>query len=169
MTNPTNATGDGAYELVRQRDQLRAWIAKLDEVQTGTPSRVAQRVRADYEDRLRRVTEDLAAHGEEIERALEQVRADLAAAEERRAHAGDAFDEQELRFTIGELDDAAWGQARPGLENEVAEADEAVARAREEVERLATLSTEISGGGAEEAAAEPESAPEEPAGETEEA
>src|SRR5437868_2784056 len=125
MTNPTNAPGDGAYELVRQLHQLRAWIAKLDEVQPGQASLLAPR---------RRVTEDLAAHGEEIERALEQVRGDLAAAEERRAHAGDAFDEQELRFTIGELDDAAWSQARPGLENEVVEADIAVGRARDEVE-----------------------------------
>ncbi|HEV7590026.1 MAG TPA: hypothetical protein VGO40_18055 [Longimicrobium sp.] len=145
MTTPTNAAGDGVHELVRQRDQLRAWIAKLDEVQAGAPSRVTQRVRADYEDRLRRVTGDLSAHGEEIRRGLDEQREQLAAAEERRAHAGDALEETRLRHLIGELDEGAWDEARQPLEAEAAAADEAVAQARAEVDRLSTLSTEIAG------------------------
>lgn len=148
MTTPTNAAADGVHELVRQRDQLRAWIAKLDEVQTGAPSRVTERVRADYEDRLRRVTGDLSAHGEEIRRGLDDQREQLAAAEERRTHAADALEETRLRHLIGELDEAAWDQARQPLEAEAAAADDAVSQARAEVERLSTLSTEIAGGDA---------------------
>jgi len=149
MTTPTNAAADGVHELVRQRDQLRAWIAKLDEVQTGAPSRVTERVRADYEDRLRRVTGDLSAHGEEIRRGLEEQREQLAAAEERRTHAADALEETRLRHLIGELDEGAWNEARQPLEAEAAAADQAVAEARAEVERLATLSTEIAGDAAQ--------------------
>jgi hypothetical protein len=145
MTTPTNAAADGVHELVRQRDQLRAWIAKLDEVQTGAPSRVTQRVRADYEDRLRRVTGDLSAHGEEIRRGLQEQQEQLAAAEERRAHAADALEETRLRHLIGELDEGAWEEARQPLEAEAAAADQAVEQARAEVERLSTLSTEVSG------------------------
>jgi hypothetical protein len=148
MTTPTNAAADGVHELVRQRDQLRAWIAKLDEVQTGAPSRVTERVRADYEDRLRRVTGDLSAHGEEIRRGLDEQREQLAAAEERRAQAADALEETRLRHLIGELDEAAWDQARQPLEAEAAAADQAVAQAQAEVDRLSTLSTEIAGGDA---------------------
>jgi len=160
MTMPTNAAADGVPELVRQRDQLRAWIAKLDEVQTGAPNRVTQRVRADYEDRLRRVTEDLSAHGEEIRRGLEGLREQLSAAEERRAHAADALEETRLRHLIGELDEGAWEQAREPLEAEAAAADQAVAQAQGEFERLSTLSAEISGAAAE---PEPEEEQDEPA------
>ncbi|HSU12724.1 hypothetical protein [Longimicrobium sp.] len=145
MTTPTNAA-DGVHELVSQREQLRAWIAKLDEVQTGAPSRVAQRVRADYEDRLRRVTEDLSAHAEEVQGQLESLRGELEAAEERRAHAADALEEMRLRHLIGELDAGAWDRARSPLEADVATAEEALARTRGEVERLSVLSGEIGGG-----------------------
>lgn len=159
MTDSANAAADGGvHELVRQREQLRAWISKLDEVRTDAPSRVAERVRADYEERLRRVTEELSAHGEEIQRALEEQRQALAAAEERRAHAGDALEETRLRHLIGELDEGAWEQARQPLEAEAAAADEAVARARAEVERLAALSGDVAGG-ATPGAEEPETAP----------
>lgn len=148
MTTHTPPAGDGVHGLVSQRDQLRAWIAKLDEVQTAAPSRVTERVRADYQDRLRRVTEDLSAHGEEIRRGLEEVRGQLAAAEERRTHAADALEETRLRHLIGELDDAAWERARQPLEDEAAAADEAVAGASAEVDRLSTLSAEIDAGDA---------------------
>ncbi|HEX8907382.1 MAG TPA: hypothetical protein VF771_21195, partial [Longimicrobiaceae bacterium] len=154
MTTPTNA-GEGVGELVAQRDQLRAWIAKLDEVQTGAPSRVAERVRADYQDRLQRVTEELAAHAEEVQRSLESMRAELQSAEERRGQAVDALEEMRLRHLIGELDEPAWDRARQPLERDVSGAEEAVARARNEVERLSVLSAEIGGGGAQ-AEAEPE-------------
>jgi hypothetical protein len=145
MTTSTNAAADGVHELVRLRDQLRAWIGKLDEVQTDAPNRVMQRVRADYEERLRRVTGDLSAHGEEIRRGLDEQREQLAAAEERRAHAADALEETRLRHLIGELDEGAWDEARLPLEAEAAAADAAVAQAQAEVERLSTLSTEIAG------------------------
>jgi hypothetical protein len=160
MTTPTNAA-DGVHELVAQRDQLRGWIAKLDEVGNGAPSRVAQRVRADYEERLLRVTEALSAHAEEVQRSLESLRAELDGAEERRAQAADALEETRLRHLIGELDEAAWDRARAPLEQDVAAAEEALARTRGEVERLSSLSSEIGAGGAQPAANDPEPAEEE--------
>lgn len=147
MTTHENGSGDHVHGLVSQRDQLRGWIARLDEVQTGAPSRVAERVRADYQDRLRRVTEELSAHGEEIQRNLQETRDRLAAAEERRTQAGDALEETRLRHLIGELDDDAWEKVRGPLEDDVAAADEAVDATRAEVEHLATLASEIVGPG----------------------
>ncbi|MFL5382609.1 MAG: hypothetical protein ACJ8GN_08875 [Longimicrobiaceae bacterium] len=158
MTNPANAASDGVHELVQQREQLRGWIARLDEVQTDAPSRVAERVRADYQERLRRVMEELSTHGEEIQRALEEQRHELAAAEERRARAADALEETRLRHLIGELDEGAWDSARLPLEAEAAAADEAVRRAQGEVERLAALSGDVAGG-ATPGAEDPEAAP----------
>ncbi|HET7233403.1 MAG TPA: hypothetical protein VFJ16_25555 [Longimicrobium sp.] len=146
MTTHENGSGsDRVHALVSQREQLRGWIAKLDEVQTGAPSRVAERVRADYHDRLRRVTEELSEHGEEIQRNLQALRDQLAAAEERRTQAADALEETRLRHLIGELDEAAWDQARAPLEQDVAAAEQAAAATRTEVEHLSTLATDIAG------------------------
>lgn len=158
-----NTPSDGVHELVRQRDQLRAWIAKLDEVQSAAPSRVTERVRADYQDRLRRVTDDLSAHGEEIRRGLDEVRGQLAQAEERRTHAADALEETRLRHLIGELDEGAWNQARQPLEAKAGAAEQAVEHARAEVERLSTLAGEIDAGARQEA---PEPAPPAAAGDS---
>lgn len=162
MTPNDSAPEDGGpvYELIRQREQLRGWIDKLDQVKTEAPSRVAERVRADYEARLRQVTEELSGHREEIERSLESVRADLSGAEARRSEAVDALEETRLRHLIGELDERAWEEARPDLEGAVSAADEALERARSEVDRLASLAGEIAGDDG--AAPEPEAAAAEP-------
>jgi hypothetical protein len=133
-------------ELIRLREQLTDWIAKLDEVGTEASTRVTERVRADYLDRLRRVDEDLTAHASEIEAELDRFRGSLVEAEARRSAAGEALEEGRLRHLIGELDDAAWEDARVELERELADADATVGRASGEVERLSRLSAEIAGG-----------------------
>jgi hypothetical protein len=149
----SNPAGAIVPDLIRMREQLTGWIAKLDEVGSQASSRVAERVRADYVERLRRVNEDLAAHRGEIEADLARFRAALADAEELRGRAGDELDELSLRHLIGELDEAAWNEARPDLERRVSDADEAVARARAEVEHLQHLADDIAGASA--AVAEP--------------
>ena len=143
-SNPAGAT---VPDLIRLREQLTGWIARLDEVgPQQASSRVAERVRADYADRLRRVNEDLVAHRGEIEADLARFRAALAEAEELRGRAADELDELSLRHLIGELDQAAWDEARPGLERRVSDADDAVARARAEVDHLQQLASDIAAG-----------------------
>ncbi|HEX8210157.1 MAG TPA: hypothetical protein VF584_08215 [Longimicrobium sp.] len=133
------------HALVRQRDQLRTWIAKLDEVSHGAPSRVAERVRQDYGDRLARVTSELGQHREEIGRNLESMRAELRVAEERHTQASEALEEARLRNLIGELDGASWDAQRERLESEVAAAGSETRRIGGEVERLSALAGEVGG------------------------
>jgi hypothetical protein len=71
------------------------------------------------------------------------------------------MDEASLRHLIGELDEAAWNAARPQLEARVREAEDQVAQARAEVERLETLAADIAS--AENAAAALAQAPAPPA------
>lgn len=159
----SNPAGAIVPDLIRLREQLTGWIARLDEVGPQASSRVAERVRADYAERLRRVNEDLAAHRGEIESDLAGFRAALAEAEEMRGRAADELDELSLRHLIGELDESAWNEARPPLERRVADADDAVARARAEVEHLEQLAADIAGAEAAAAAPPPLPALEEPA------
>lgn len=143
--NGTDPSRSAVHDLIGQREQLRAWLARLDEVGTRAPGRVAERVRGDYEERLRRVDEELGTHLEELEEGLAAVRAALVDAEGRRERAQDALEEMQLRHLIGELDEVSWDDARPGLEGEVADADEALGRARDEVERLSRLVSDVAG------------------------
>jgi hypothetical protein len=149
--------GATVHDLIRLREQLTGWITRLDEVGPQASTRAAERVRADYADRLRRVNADLSSHRGEIEADLERFRGALAQAEEHRLAAADEMDELSLRHLIGELDEAAWNAARPDLEARVASAEDAVTAARAEVERLEQLALDISR--AESAAAESAASP----------
>jgi hypothetical protein len=148
MSESNVATGQeqesSVEELVRQRDQLRGWIARLDEVAGEAAGHVTERVRKDYGDRLQRVTEALSAHAEEIARDREAARSAVAEAETRRARAGDQLEEHRLRHVIGELANDAWEARRPELEGEVESADQALSDARAELERLEALAAEVS-------------------------
>jgi hypothetical protein len=135
--------GATVHDLIRQREQLTGWIARLDEVGGQASTRAAERIRADYADRLRRVNESLSGHRGEIEADLQRFRGALEQAEEHRLAAADEMDEASLRHLIGELDEAAWNAARPQLEARVREAEDQVAQARAEVERLETLAADI--------------------------
>jgi hypothetical protein len=148
--------GATVHDLIRLREQLTGWIARLDQVGPQASSRAAERVRADYADRLRRVNEDLSSHRGEIEADLQRFRGALAQAEEQRLHAADEMDEVSLRHLIGELDESAWNEARPELEARVRDAEDAVSAARSEVERLEQLSADIASA---ESAAVPAPAP----------
>jgi hypothetical protein len=159
MSESNVATGQeqesSVEELVRQRDQLRGWIARLDEVGGEAAGHVTERVRRDYEDRLRSVTEALSAHAEEIQHGREAARTAVAEAEIRRARAGDQLEEHRLRHVIGELANDAWEARRPELEGEVGSADQALSDARAELARLEALAAEVSAS----APAPPESLP----------
>jgi hypothetical protein len=135
--------GATVHDLIRQREQLTGWIARLDEVGGQASTRAAERIRADYADRLARVNESLSSHRGEIEADLQRFRGALEQAEAHRLAAADEMDEVSLRHLIGELDESAWNAARPNLEGRVREAEDAVTEARAEVERLETLAADI--------------------------
>ncbi len=145
MTDLNSGGPSPVHALVQQRDQLRTWIAKLDEVAQGAPSRVAERIRQDYGDRLARVTAELGEHREEIGRNLESMRAELRDAEERHTQASESLEEARLRNLIGELGDDEWGSQRERLEGELSAAEEETRRIGGEVERLSALAGEVTG------------------------
>ena len=93
MTETSPGASSPVHDLIRQREQLHGWLAKLGEVATGASNAVADRVRRDYEDRLRRVNEDLSQYRDEIERDLETRRAELEEADGRRAQAAEVLEE----------------------------------------------------------------------------
>jgi hypothetical protein len=141
----TEAGGSPIEELTRRRTLLQQWLARLDEVSSEAPGHVTERVRADYQARLREVTEQLGAHRESLAEELGARRGELERAEAHLSQARDALEEALLRHRIGEVEDEEWGTRRPELAGAVSAAEEEVERAREEVERLDSLLSEMAG------------------------
>src|SRR5437016_4653668 len=61
-------------QLLEERRQYEAWIARLNDSADATPGHVRARVRSDYEARLAAVTEELKAHAESARQAIEEKR-----------------------------------------------------------------------------------------------
>lgn len=102
MTDSKNPAND-LPALLEERRKFEGWLAALDARRASTPQHVFDRVRGDYETRMRQVEERLAAHRHSIldERtSLESRRALLEAEEQLRR---DERAELELRAHVGEL------------------------------------------------------------------
>jgi hypothetical protein len=145
--------------LTHRRAQLQDWLGRLGEVGSGVPGHVAERVRRDYEDRLRAVTQELSEHRDALTAELDDRRTELEDADARRAGAADDLEEARLRHLIGELEEGDWEARRPELESALATAETQASGIRAEVERLDALLREMPGGAHEPAAAAAAPAP----------
>lgn len=153
METPLATDAPAAVEtLTRRRAQLQDWLGRLGEVGSGVPGHVTDRVRRDYEDRLRAVTQELSEHRDALTAELDDRRTELEDADARRAGAADDLEEARLRHLIGELEEGDWEGRRPELEASLAAAETQASGIRAEVERLDALLREMPGGAPEPAA-----------------
>jgi hypothetical protein len=95
-------------ELLEQRAQYEAWLAKLDASADKAPPAVRQRVRGDYEARLQQVLEQLRGRGAMISEDLERQHAAQAELDRQRRAAEEALAEAEVRHSVGEYTEDEW-------------------------------------------------------------
>jgi hypothetical protein len=131
MTAHLDDNMDVITTLMLERERFAGWLRALDDIGDRTPERVRDRVRADYDERLRAVMEKLSARAEDVESTMASLatRTESLRAEERR-HA-DARDEAELRAAVGEYASERWNDIR-------SQADAAIAGLRSEQQSLQT-------------------------------
>jgi hypothetical protein len=154
MQTPLATDAPSAVEtLTRRRAQLQDWLGRLGEVGSGVPGHVTDRVRRDYEDRLRAVTQELSEHRDALTAELDDRRSELEDADARRAAAADDLEEARLRHLIGELEEGDWEDRRPRLEASLAAAETQASGIRGEVDRLDALLREMPGAASGEPAA----------------
>src|SRR6266550_4475088 len=65
--------------LLEERRQYEAWLARITATADSAPEHVRTRVRADYEARLKAVTEELKAHAQAARQLIAQRKEDLGA------------------------------------------------------------------------------------------
>jgi hypothetical protein len=137
MTDSNRSNGSEIAALLEERRKFDAWLAALEARRESTPEHVFERVRADYESRMRDVEERLSAHRHSIqqERSSLQARRSLLEAEEQLRR--DERAELELRAHVGELSE---GDSDPAFKA----VDDALAQMKTERESLDSRIAELS-------------------------
>jgi hypothetical protein len=108
MATPASDTDTTIEALLQQRAQYEQWLVRLDSAADKAPPAVRQRVRTDYEGRLKGVIEELRGHAATIGEELERHRATQAQLDRERRQAEEELAEAEVRHTVGEFAEDEW-------------------------------------------------------------
>jgi len=96
--------------LLEERRQYEAWLARITATADSAPEHVRTRVRADYEARLKAVTEELKAHADAARQLIAQRKESLIELQKKEKAAAERLAETELRHEVGEYDEGQWTQ-----------------------------------------------------------
>lgn len=137
-------------QLLDRRATLGSWLEKLGGLRETVRPEVFERVRSDYEERLRRQESELAAHRSEVQAALDARRTrveELSASREERAA---ELEEDELRFTVGEFPEAEFKKRKAAHDDGLTELDAELAAdgaALDKLEEVAAVLGSLREGG----------------------
>jgi len=107
--NPSKSAA-AIQRLLEERRQYEAWLARIKATPDSAPEHVRTRVRADYEARLKAVTEELKAHADSARQLVAQRKETLAELQKKEKAAAERLAETELRHEVGEYDESQWAQ-----------------------------------------------------------
>ena len=107
--NPSKSAA-AIQRLLEERRQYEAWLARIKATADSAPEHVRTRVRADYEARLKAVTEELKAHADSARQLVAQRKETLAELQKKEKAAAERLAETELRHEVGEYDESQWAQ-----------------------------------------------------------
>lgn len=107
--NPSKSAA-AIQRLLEERRQYEAWLARIKSTPDSAPEHVRTRVRADYEARLKAVTEELKAHADAARQLIAQRKETLLELQKKEKGAAERLAETELRHEVGEYDEGQWAQ-----------------------------------------------------------
>ena len=131
-------------QLLEERRQYEAWIARLNDSADATPGHVRARVRSDYEARLAAVTEELKAHAQSARQAIEEKRHLRGELQKKEALAQERLTETELRHAVGEYDQSQWGQVHKDVLAELVSVREDLQSVEADIHKLEELDALVS-------------------------
>ena len=111
---------DAVAGLMLERQRYEAWIAQLEAKRAITPPHVFERVRADYEARLKAVIEQLSGRTTELRDTIAALTARLAQLQQEEGRLRDERYEAELRAAVGEFTPAQWKELVEASDAELA-------------------------------------------------
>lgn len=155
----TDAVSREVAQLLRQREQYRVFLQRLEERAADAHPRAYERVKADYEGKLRAITEKLATHVDALRQAIEETEAAVTDLEVRRDAKVEELEEAKLRHEVGEYaDEKEWRAVERKLQKELQELEASLDAQRTLALNLAEVLEQVEAevaGGAGRAAAPP--------------
>jgi hypothetical protein len=136
-------TDNSIEALLEQRAQFEQWLAKLDSAADKAPQAVRQKVRADYELRLRGVIDRLRSHAATIADELHRHQAAQGDLDAQRRHAEEELAEAEVRHTVGEFGDDEWRRISEESDSRLNGLREQLKTVGKEIARLAEVQSLI--------------------------
>ena len=144
MKDKTSASLEALNGLLGERQRYEEWLTALESRKGNTPDSVYQRVRADYETRLKGVSDRLGARAGELKSNIDALTAKLQEISKQETSQHESRQEAELRAAVGEYSDDEWNRIKQDSEKEltrIAAERTAAENQLAELNRIFTLST----------------------------
>ena len=103
MTSSFQSPMDALAGLLEERARYEGWLAQLESHRTSVPPHVVERVRADYQERLHGVVEQLRSRESDLQSSSVQMEQRIAALVAEETERRDERTEGELRAAVGEF------------------------------------------------------------------
>ena len=120
MSSPGSNPMDAVSGLMLERQRFEGWIAALEQKRSITPPHVYERVRGDYEVRLKEVIQKLIGRTGELKETVAALTARLAKLQSDENAKRDERYEAELRATVGEFESDRWEKLRGTIDETIA-------------------------------------------------
>jgi hypothetical protein len=129
--------------LLQRRAQFEQWLARLEAAGDKAPPAVRQRVRADYEGRLKGVIDELRGHAATISEELERHRGAQAKLDGECKQAEEALAEAEVRHAVGEYSEDEWRGISDRSQSNLGRLRQELSAVGDEISRLAEVQSLI--------------------------
>jgi hypothetical protein len=149
---------DAVSSLMQERQRFEAWLASLESKRAITPPHVYERVRGDYEARLREVIQQLSGRTTELKETVAALTARMSRLQSEENAKRDERYEAELRATVGEFETDKWEKLRNQIDDTITRLTGERAGVSTELARIQQILS-MAGNAANAAAVEPPRAP----------
>lgn len=119
MKDKTSASLDALTGLLSERQRYEQWLSALESRKSSTPDAVYQRVRGDYETRLKDVSDRLGARAGELKANIDSLTAKLQEISKDETAQHESRQEAEVRAAVGEFADDEWQRIKQESEKEL--------------------------------------------------
>ena len=147
MTKQAENPMDAVAALMKERQRLEEWLAQLESRRSITPPHVFERVRGDYDARLKEVLQQLGGRTSEVQATVAALTERLARLQSEETAIRDERYEAELRSHVGEITPAQWSAIEKTSDERIAKIASERTTVTAEIARLQQLLSMSAGRG----------------------
>jgi hypothetical protein len=119
MKDKTSASLEALTGLLSERQRYEEWLSALESRKASTPDSVYQKVRADYQARLKEVSDRLGARAGELKSNIDSLAGKLEQISTEETAQHDVRQEAEVRAAVGEYTPDEWERLKQESEKEL--------------------------------------------------